>query len=296
MKLSKWIMILLIISLLFHIKTGLDIISMKKEIFNLNLSINTVNNSVSNIVSSSIYQIEEALKKENSLVNEFKYEFIELKDKIALFQLSLKPRTYNKGEKIFFLLKAGNDESKLIPAETANDINYTADIQLSVFDGANIDLVVESGDTKMTERLGSISPAIEKFAADIHAEPIGGSMKYIKDGAYLFFINYEFGLFYESPNAKITLNDVSIIVEVNDVVIDTIPMPRSQKGRYQYLTKMEDYRIPSMPGDNIILYAMVKDDNGFNYKCNLEAWTIKDNGDIKSAWDLFDFRKVVDIY
>ena len=296
MRLSKWIMILLIISLLFYIKTGLDIVSMKKEISNLNLSINTVNNSVSNIVSSSIYQIEEALKKENSLVNEFKYEFIELKDKIALFQLSFKPRIYNKGEKIFFLLKIGSKEPELIPAKTADDINYTADIQLSVFDGANIDLVVESGDTKMTERLGSISPAVEKFAADIHAEPIGGSMKYIKDGAYLFFSNYEFGLFYESPDKKVTLNDINISIEVNGSVIDTIPMSRDQIGRYQYHAKLEDYKIPSVPGDNIILYAMVKDDNDFNYKCNLDAWTIKDNGDIKSAWDLFEFGRMVDIY
>ena len=31
------------------------------------------------------------------------------------------------------------------------------------------------------------------------------------------------------------------------------------------------------------------------YKCNLEAWTIKENGDIDPAPDLFEYGKV-DIY
>ena len=148
MRFPKWIAIVLIISLLLNIKIGLDIVSMKNEISNLRSNINSINSSISNSVSSRIYQIEQGLKKENSLVNEFKYEFIELKDKRADFLLTVKPKVYNKGENLFFLLKTGKEGSELIPAETTDNINFTAKINISVFDAADIDLVIEDGDTK----------------------------------------------------------------------------------------------------------------------------------------------------
>ena len=46
-------------------------------------SVYSMNSTVSGGISGSIYQIEQALKKENSLVSEFQYDFVEMKDKIS---------------------------------------------------------------------------------------------------------------------------------------------------------------------------------------------------------------------
>lgn len=74
-----------------------------------------------------------------------------------------------------------------------------------------------------------------------------------------------------------------------------MPMPQENKGRYEYYIKLKDYKIPCKVNDVIAIYATAKDSNGFSYKCNLEAWTIKENGDIDPAPDLFEYGKV-DIY
>lgn len=212
MKLPKWIVVLLILSLVLNIKTSFDMASMKKEMRSLKNNINSINNSISDAVSSRLYPIEQALKKEVSLVNEFKYEFLELKDKKVDFLLTVKPKVYNKGEKLFFLLKIGENAPELIPAETIDDIYFTAKINLSVFDGADIDLVIEDGDTKKTEKLDSIYPAVEKFTADINAHPIGGTMKYIKGDSNLV-MTYDFGLFYNlNYGERLLLEDISINV------------------------------------------------------------------------------------
>lgn len=102
MKLPKWIVVLLILSLVLNIKTGFDMASMKKEMRSLKNNINSINSSINSAVSSSYYPIEQALKKEASFVNEFKYEFIEYKDKKVDFLLTVKPKVYNKGENLFF--------------------------------------------------------------------------------------------------------------------------------------------------------------------------------------------------
>ena len=274
---------------------------MKNEIHTLRNNVNSIYNSINSDVSNRLYPIEQALKKEASLVNEFKYEFIEFKDKKVDFLLTVKPKVYNKGEKLFFLLKIGEKDPELIPAETTDDINFTAKVNLSVFDGADIDLVIKDGDTKKTEKLDSIYPSVEKFTVDINAQPIGGTMKYIKGDSTLV-MTYDFGLYcapYDSPTPSYkrtaALKNINIDVEVNGKVIDTMPMPQDRKGRYQYYIKLKDYKILCKANDLIAIYTTAKDSNGFSYKCNLEAWTIKENGDIDPAPDLFEYGKV-DIY
>ena len=301
MKFSKWVIILLILSLVLNIKTGFDMAYMKKEMRSLRNNINSIDSSIGNAVSSRLYPIEQALKKEASFVNEFKYEFIEYKDKKVDFLLTVKPKVYNKGEKLFFLLKIGEKDPELIPAETTDDINYTAKVNLSVFDGADIDLVIEDGNTKKTEKLDHIYPSVEKFTVGINAEPIGGTMRYIKGDSTLV-LTYDFGLFYgpiDSPSpyykGTVALENINIDVEVNGIVIDTMPMPKDRKGRYQYYIQLKDYKIPCKANDVIAIYATAKDSNGFSYKCNLEAWTIKENGELHPAPDLFEYGKV-DIY
>lgn len=120
-------------------------------------------------------------------------------------------------------------------------------------------------------------------------------MKYIKGDSNLV-MTYDFGLFYNlNYGERLLLEDISINVEVNGKVIDTMPMPQENKGRYEYYIKLKDYKIPCKVNDIITIYATAKDSNGFNYKCNLEGWTIKENGDIDPAPDLFEYGKV-DIY
>ena len=83
MKNHKWMIMILVLSLAFNIKTSIDIASMKNQITNLSNSIHWMEDSFNNNVSNSIWRMEEAIKKETSLVSEFKLDFIELNNKMA---------------------------------------------------------------------------------------------------------------------------------------------------------------------------------------------------------------------
>ncbi len=296
MKYHKWMAIILILSLAFNIKASFDISSMKNEISNLKNTVFSTNDSVRNSVSTSIWQIEEALKKETSLVSSFQYDFIELKDKRVDYLLTLKPRIFKKEEKIFFMVKSDKEEAKLIPAETKDDITFTAIANVSVFEGADIDLVIESGDIKKTEVLDRLYPAVEKFTADIQANPIGGLLKYIKDKGYLF-MTYDFGLHYWSPHdGSVILQDINLNIEVNGKIVDKVPMPKESKGAYDYYLSLKEYKIPSKIGDTIYAYITAGDERGFNYKISLESWAIGPDGNINYNPDVFNPGNLVEIY
>lgn len=296
MKNHKWMAMILVLSLAFNIKASIDIASMKNQITNLSNSIHWMEDSFNNNVSNSIWRMEEAIKKETSLVSEFKLDFIELNNKMASFFITLKPRIINKDDKVYFLLKTDKEDAKLIVAETEDSIIYTAMVDISVFESADIDLVIESADTKKTEKLDYLYPAIEKFTADIAAHPVGGNMKYIKDKEYLF-INYDYGMTYHLPYYEaIGLKDVNLNIEVNNKVVDRIAVPKEQKGNYQYYISLKEYKIPCKIGDDIYFYITAEDNNGFNYKASMEAWTIGEYGEVNYNPDLINYENMVDIY
>ena len=140
MKLPRWAAIVLVMSLLLNIKTTLDISSMKSEIRNLRSNVNSINSSINNTMSSGISSIERILKKEASIVNEFKYEIIGIKDKKADYMLC-KTKIYNEGEDLFSH-KRGKTVLSLFQRDEDN-ISFIASTSISILDGANIDLVME---------------------------------------------------------------------------------------------------------------------------------------------------------
>ena len=292
MKLPKWAAVVLIASLLLNAKTALDLMAMKNQIQNLQNNVNSISHSVQNTVSSSMYRIDEMLKKEASLVNEFKYEYMEHKDKRVDYLLSIKPKVYNQDEKLFFLLKAGKGSSQLIPAETADGVTFTAKVNVSIFDTADLDLVIDDGKSKKTEKLESIYPIAEKFAAQIEARPLGGSMRFGSEGIVMSH-GFELVQHFKSEGNAPVLKEAVLNIELNGNLIDTIPMEWKDSPEYgRYHIMFSNYKIPCKVGDSIVIYATAKDDGGFNYKCHMDGWTVEEGGRIGRAPDNFEYGKV----
>lgn len=296
MKLPKWIIVVLTASLFFNIKASIDIGSMKNEIRNMRGNINSMERSLENTVSNSMYNMEEVLRKEASIVNEFKYEYLEHKDKRVDYLLTLKPKVYNEGEKLSFLLKAGKNNPELVPTDTVDNVTFTAKVNMSIFDAADIDLVIDDGKSKKTEKLESIYPAVEKLKAKIDARPLGGSMRMGTDNGNSVLImssNYELIDHGKPEDDPPSLKDVILNIEVNGKIIDTLPMTWEGSPKYdRHLIELTDYKIPCKAGDEIIIYATAQDYKGFNYKCYLEGWTVKADGGLDHSPGRYHFGDV----
>lgn len=280
MKLPRWAAIVLVMSLLLNIKTTLDISSMKSEIRNLRSNVNSINSSINNTMSSGISSIERILKKEASIVNEFKYEIIGIKDKKADYMLSVKPKIYNEGEKIYFLIKAGKNSPQLIPAESEDNISFIASTSISILDGANIDLVIEGQNDKKTEKLDTIYPIADKFAARISPRPLGGSIRR-NAGSTKHIMNYEYELINDSkPDGYSTaIKEANLNIEINGKVIDTFPMKLEDTSKFErFYVALKEYELQCNAGDEILIYITATDDIGLNYKYYMEGWIVEKNG------------------
>lgn len=204
MKLPRWITVLLIAALLLNIKAALDISSMKNEINNLKSNINSLENTIINTMSDAMSNIKRTLEEEASIVNEFKYENMGVKDKKVDYILSVIPKVYNEGDKLYFLIKTDKGSSQLIPAETKDNITFTANVSISILDQANIDLVIENENSKLTEKLDNIPSVAEKYASRIDARALTGSIR--RDaGSNKHILTYQYELINDLSGILIVL-------------------------------------------------------------------------------------------
>jgi hypothetical protein len=280
-KAPRWIIAILFVSLLLNAATYSRISDLKQEIRNIEGNINGLTHSISSSVSNNIYQINEALRREASIVTEFKYDFAEYKDKRINLLLNVKPKEYTAGDKLYFSYKIGDESPILIEAQSVDNVNFKSKINISIMDNVDLDLIIDNGVSRKVEKLESIYRPVEKYTTRLSAYPLGGSMAYDKTKSALV-ITYGFELNdIGSYNDEYKLSDAKISIVVNDKEIATEPMPKIDSSRYNI--QLKDYGISCKTGDTIAIYITVKDNKGLNYSVLAEAWKIGDNGIIEQS-------------
>jgi hypothetical protein len=289
-KFPRWVIVILVASLLLNLVTYYRVGSLKKEIWNIQNNVGMLSSSMNNTVSNNIYQINEALKREASIVTEFKYEFGQYKDKRIDLLLNVKPKTYTEGDKLYFSYMIGNEKPTLIEAQSVDKINFEAKINVPILDNINIDLVFDSGTKRMTEKLESIYSPAEKFTARLNAHSLGGSLTYDKAKTALM-ISFGFQLFDMGGDIiDYMLRDVELSILVNDRNIDTKPIPKSDNSNY--FIELSNYEIPCKTGDIVDVYITAKDNKGFEYTTLAESWKIVQNGSIDQGHKMEEMGQV----
>jgi len=294
MKLPRWITVLLIAALLMNIKAAFDISSMRNEIIELKSKINLLDRNILDIMSDTTSKIRRTLEKEASIVNEFKYENLGFKDKKIDYIFSVIPKVYNEGDKLYFLIKTDKGSSQLIPAETEDNIIFTASTSISILDEANIDLVIESEDNKKTEKLDIIPCIASKYASRINIRTLENSLR-PNVGGTKRTLNLEYELIKESyaGGDSTSIEEANLHIELNGKVIDTFPMKLEGTklyGRFHVLVK--DYELQCNTGDKIVVYITAKDNMGLNYKCYMDEWIVEEDGRLDHSPGKYRYRDI----
>lgn len=279
-RLPKWAIAVISLSVLLNFLIYNDLKALRQEINHLRNNISHIESTISNTMSSGIYQMNNVLKQEASMVSEFQYEFGDPEDKKADILLSVKPKAVTVGEKIFFLCKVGNNSPFLLQAESSDNIIFTAKTNISIFDSVELDLIIENGSTKRSEKLQTVPRLADKITARLNPEISSGSMSYDKQKQELV-INYTFDLLDSgSRDIRYDLSDVNLVVEINGKVLEEMPMIKEEKGFPfdRYHIQLKNYIIPCKEDDDVKIYITAKDDRDFNYKCHLERWGIDSRG------------------
>lgn len=277
-KFTKTVVVVVFISLMLNITMYFKLSSMNQMILNLRNNINSINNSISSTMHNNISQINEMLRKESSIVTEFKYDFINYKDKKVDVLLNVKPKVYNNGEKLYFSYKIGDNSPKLIEAISTDGLNFESKVNMSIFDSMNVDLIIDDGNSKKNEKLNTVYSPAEKFTARLNAHGLGGSISYNKE-KNVVVTNYEFELHGSVNINDYVLKDVNLEITVNDKIIDNISIPKDKNiHENSYYIKLKNYEVPCNKGETLKFYITAKDNKGFNYKCLVEAWQLGEDG------------------
>lgn len=278
----NWIIVVICVSLIMNLVLFSKLNSIKQEINNLQSSVYDINSNVNRTLSNNINRINEILNKESSLITEFRYDFGELKDKRIDVLLNLKIKEYTKGEKVYFSCKIGKGNTELIEAKSTDDINYEAKVNISIFEYMDIDLIIDDGKTKKTQKLQHIYRPVDKIALNLIAESVGGNISYNKKKNALV-INYEFELINDEVKVRDNkLTDVRLKITVNDKIVDTIPL--SKNSRYEgriYNINLNKYEVPCKIGDKVKFHIIAVDDKGFKYEAIVEGFKINENGSLE---------------
>jgi hypothetical protein len=289
-KFPWWIIVILIGSLLLNVVTYYRVGSLEAEIWNIRNNVDIINSTMRNTISSNIYQINEAMKREASIVTEFKYELGEYKDKRIDLLLNVKPKTYTEGDRLYFSYKIGNEKPTLIEAQSIDNINFEAKINMPVLDNIDLDLVIDSGTKRNTEKLESIYKPAERFTSRLSAHSLGGSLTYDKTKKALM-ISYGFELVDMGGDiVDYLLKDVELSILVNGRNIDTEPILKSDN--INYTIQLINYELPCNIGDVVDIYITAKDSKGFEYVTLAESWKLGQDGSIEQGHKMEEMGQV----
>lgn len=286
----RWITIVLIVSLLLNIAAFTRINSVMKEIKYLQSNIGSINNSIYSSIHSNMNTIHQNLKEQASIVADFTYEFGDYKDKSVDLLLRVKLKEYIKGDRIYFSYKMGDKNPALMETLTTDGVSFESKLNISTMEDVQLDLVIDRGEIRKTERLENLPRPLEKFTAQLSAQPQGGTMRYDKTKGGLI-LDFRFALVdMNMENSNYTLSDVKLSILVNGKEIMAEPM--SKVDQYQHNLRLKNYLIPCKVGDSIDVYISAKDDKGFQYRALSESWKLETENDIRSGDKIVEMGKV----
>lgn len=271
-KLPKWIIIILGLSLLLNVVIIYDLKFMKQELLNLRYNVSHIESSVSNTVSSSISRINYLLEKEASLISEFKHEFGEYSNKRIDVVLEVKPKSLTKEDKIYFSYSTEEDDPVLVQAETHDNITFTTKANMSIYHDLEIDLITDNGTTQRVEKLGTIRRPVDEFTSRLGPVTRGGSIRYDKNKKGIV-TSHDFEIMDHWKQTDNKLSDVKLIITVNDEVVKEESMEKMDLDEYadRYYLRLTNYLIPCEETDTVKLYITAKDDRGLNYRYTIDT-------------------------
>lgn len=242
-----------------------------------------IENDISNISNNITDDITSALEKENSLINEFKYNIGDIVGKNVSLELKLLPKTYSPENKCYFSLLLNDGTSKLIDTEV-NSANYLISTIEVPFQGdIELNYIEETKDGRKIEKLETIYDIEDGLLAPFNSTYSGQYHFYPDNNQFVlgdtFEIYYDFAM--SSYKEDKGIESADIYLSLDGKVLDSLPMKNGKRGPSQdsvyttsenvevYKYAFKDYRRELKKDDVIEIYAIAKHSKGFKVKIPL---------------------------
>lgn len=282
--------------------TLLKLYDMNRYIETLQYDVSNLDNNLNNAISQISSSVSEAIKKENSLINSFKYEYGEMKDGLVDLNLTVSPKEISSNMSYFFSYDI-DEEEELVEAKVKGTSEITAEIKIPIDKAIDVDFIESDWDNRKIEELNYIYAFSEKLLEPFRLErsvdgftyyPADNKVDLNKTGYHLTYFKDD----YKEENLRgKSLEDVKIYVEVNGDLVDTFKMEKSDDPFPEYIDEygftFDKYSLNLKAKDTVEIYALASHSDGYKVKIILDLFGLDENGELDHDMNFFGDGKSI---
>lgn len=261
--------------------------SINRQIEQNENSIRNLENEINNIYTN----VETTLKKEASIIDNYNITFgekLNSNDLTVSVKLSITPKEFSEG--LTATLQLNN---KNVPMQK-NGTSFVADAEIFIFDDIALKIILEQNGVQKIETIEEYGSLQDKYLLNINGGFGGngkyGSGKYKYDGSISLFIVGS-----QDNNAK----KLSIVSSINGDVTSERQVDTSEyvliDGNDKHVSIDVDEKIDLAAGDKFILYAIIQDVYGINYKYVLRTCEIDSKGEAVKRYPEWTSGSIIEI-
>lgn len=261
---------------------------MNSTLESLQYEVSSMNNRLDNSISNISHSVSEAIKKENSLINNFKYEYGEMKNGVVDLNLTVSPKEISSGSDYFFSYNLDGNEKSVV-AEINSSSEISADIKIPINQALDVNFIIQDGDIKKIENLNYIYAFEERLIEPFSFNHVGEGITYhysnntVELNKVSYSLTYSQHKYGKDDSGDKSLENVSLYVEVNGNVIDTFPMEKSGDPFPSYLDDYRftfaEYSVELKPKEKLDIYALASHSDGYKVKIILDSFTLDKDGE-----------------
>jgi hypothetical protein len=274
-KVKRWIILGFVVLILFNIYSLIRINTLQEhiqnDIYNLDRQMNTSMSSINTTV-------EETLKKQGSILSEFRYKeegFNADKKEINLTFYG-SPKVYKEGLKFYFTYTS-NGETKSVQGDLGSNKEYSAKVAIPLSNEIKFGVMLDYGDEVKKEMWDGNYMEIAKH--QLQLVPIGfqGETKKLEDNQVEFKGKITTNIYPSAIEGNYVTEPFCNIV-INDNMVEKLKLEKNPKVPSEYSVNLnKTYKLNE--GDRLQIFVEVYDLYGFNYKYCART-TINENGKI----------------
>lgn len=277
-------------SLLYFIIIGLLILNtytlvklnnLKTHVDNVTHQVGYTDNNLRNEINNIYSNVDEKLKKQGSILDSHELVFgkLNVDDVTIPITLRITPKEASKALVASLQL---NDKIITMKSEGAS---FSTTFNSHYLDNLKMKVILENNGVQKIETLEEVIDLRRKYFLEIFGG-LSGSSSYTSN-IFQHRGGIDFNFSYTEYNSP---KKITIIQKVNESVISE----NTQEVSYHFSTPFnEKYKLSK--GDKLVVYAIVEDQFGFNYKYNLLNFEIDSNGSPTSGGPEFEEGRVIEI-
>lgn len=285
-KINKFIIPLLITSVLINLFMFFKMSNMEDKLLNLSSQVNNIGVRVDNSINGISHSVSEALKEEASIINDFQFKYGEFKDGHVDLNLSASPKIISDKNKYYFSYSFEDGKSNTVLATKDDGNKYYANIEVPIKDNIQVDFVIDDGNSKTVEDLDYIYNFEERLLSPFDFYRNGGIRYYYSNNILTLDgvgYNVTYNEYEEDNSINKSLENVKIYVSVNDNIIDSFPMEEEEDNFPRHLDiytyKFDKYSVKLSPNDNLEVYAIAEHKDGYKVQITLEQYSLDKKGE-----------------